>query len=569
MIRTWTMISNFRKFSKTSFFLLALIAVTLAGFGCKKKRDIYKYPYMAPFKNISDGYALFFLSSIEGYVEPCGCTSNPLGGLARFATVFSDIKFAIKKVDLIDAGNLLFDSTKRNDADKCQDEARINLLLKTLASFGLKYTFSGSFDDARGATFRNDVLNAHGIARLSSVANFKPEQSIGDFIKIIDNEERVGVMAISEPFSTVANVRAHIGSMAKAYKKDKKLKALIAISQMPEAMTKEVFLDLPGIDVVIGGQVSSMAPKTPLKLGTGPIYVEGGRQGQNVTLLLFENLSQRGEQELALDNRAFEKSAREDLLRTRIAALKDQLKNADKARLSFLKERLNLAMGELKKIEQEVLPMLSEPSVSFHAIPLTKKIESDALIKAQVEGYEKSIPDLVKKCEENIECPKAMPGEATFVGVETCKNCHQEAYKVWEKAVFQSTGLDESGKEFSRTVGHSKAWKTLTDVHKDLDRNCIGCHSIGFMQKGGYCKATAVGSFKNVQCESCHGAGSLHAASGDKRLIKRNVPEETCRGCHHVPHIESYESFNYREEVMKILGVGHGEKLLKELKHSS
>ena len=174
---------------------------------------------------------------------------------------------------------------------------------------------------------------------------------------------------------------------------------------------------------------------------------------------------------------------------------------------------------------------------------------------------------MVKKCEENIECPNAAAHEAVYVGAQTCKNCHAQAFEVWEKAVTTDNTLNEEGKEISRMVGHSKAWQTLVDADKDMDRSCIGCHSIGFMQPGGYCKASQVDFRKNVQCESCHGAGSLHAQSGDKRFIKRQVPEEQCRSCHHVPHIQSYDSFNYEDRLVKILGKGHGEKLLNEIIH--
>ena len=100
-------------------------------------------------------------------------------------------------------------------------------------------------------------------------------------------------------------------------------------------------------------------------------------------------------------------------------------------------------------------------------------------------------------------------------------------------------GLNPKGKPTTRAMGHSKAWQTLTALDKEADRSCIGCHSIGFMQSGGYCKASEVDFRKDVQCESCHGPGSLHAQSGDKALIKRTVPEAVCRSCHHVPHIQS------------------------------
>lgn len=566
MIR-WMMISHFFRSAIKNFLFFLAMAVIFSLAACKKKQVP---SYIEPFKNTSDGYALVFLSSMEGYVEPCGCTSSPLGGLARFTTVFLEVKQALNgSIQLMDTGNLLFDSIKRNDADKCQDDERIKFLLTTLKDLGLKYTIHGPFDDARGSQFRDDVLKSYGISALKSADNYQPKLSALDFIKI-NEKAHIGIIGISEPIvatdSMAKDARAKIKLLSESARKDKNLKALVAISQMPEALTKEVFTDLSEIDVVIQGRVTIMAPKTPYKLGKGPIYVEGGRQGQNFTVLVWQNLANRNGQEIQIDNRSFEKNARLDLLNTRVLALKEQLKTASKERVSFLKSRLEILEKELQKPD-EALPPLKGPSMAFHAIPLTKKIVSEPIVKASLDLYEKNIPSLVKKCEENIECPKADPKEATYVGVETCKNCHQAAYDVWKKAVFENKALDDSGKEITRIVGHSKAWKTLKDINKDTDRACIGCHSIGFMQKGGYCKAYEVDFRVDVQCESCHGPGSLHAQTGDKKFIKRQVLEETCRGCHHVPHIPSYESFNYEEKIMKILGPGHGEKLLKELSH--
>ena len=89
------------------------------------------------------------------------------------------------------------------------------------------------------------------------------------------------------------------------------------------------------------------------------------------------------------------------------------------------------------------------------------------------------------------------------------------------------------------------------------------------MQPGGYCKSTEVDFRKDVQCESCHGPGSLHAKSGKKQDIIGKVDEQTCRNCHHVPHIKSFESFNFERDVVKVLGKGHGEKLLQQLNHKN
>jgi len=114
-------------------------------------------------------------------------------------------------------------------------------------------------------------------------------------------------------------------------------------------------------------------------------------------------------------------------------------------------------------------------------------------------------------------------------------------------------------------VGHARAWLTLEELNKTRDRSCVGCHSVGFNERGGYCKTDEVGFLGDVQCESCHGAGSLHSQTGDPSFIDRSVSETHCRTCHHVPHIESYESFNYEENLKLILGPGHGYKKWREL----
>ena len=128
-------------------------------------------------------------------------------------------------------------------------------------------------------------------------------------------------------------------------------------------------------------------------------------------------------------------------------------------------------------------------------------------------------------------------------------------------------GKDKLGNPIIRKLGHAHAWETLVANKKAQDPNCIGCHSIGYDKPGGYCKVDEVDFRKNVQCESCHGPGSKHAAAGTKDFIKRAVPESTCRGCHHVPHIATPESFNYDESLLKITGPGHGEELYNQLKH--
>jgi hypothetical protein len=546
-------------------FLPLFLGILILAGGCKKKRDLSQLDYLAPFQKLSpDGFVLAFSSNLEGYVEPCGCTADPLGGVARFSQVFEDIRSVQNNnIALIAAGNLLFDSKLRNPADLCQDNARIDLLLSSLSKLGLKIILAGPLDNAQGEKYRSDWYKKFNLENLSENKGLK--------ILAANNYNIALIPLLDEQDLAPESLAKTIKEMLLPVRESKKIQLVVVLSQLSNTKIKALMNDNSDVDIVIQANSSSTGTEllAPIKIDGGPWLIEGGRQGQYFTALVFQNLSTRNSKALVLDNRVFENRERALLLKARIKGLEVQLENAVAARNSFLKQKIEQARNELALLEKNLSPPpLKESSVSFSAIALNRQIESLPEIKGRLTAYEQAIPQLVKKCEENIECPKAAPDAATFVGAETCKSCHQQAYEVWQKAQFMSDAVDEDGKTIKRLIGHSKAWQTLVDLKKDADRSCIGCHSVGFMQAGGYCKVSEVGFRKNVQCESCHGAGSLHAMSGDKKLIQKST-EESCRICHQPPHIPTYESFHYEERLMKILGPGHGEQRLKELKLKS
>ncbi len=108
---------------------------------------------------------------------------------------------------------------------------------------------------------------------------------------------------------------------------------------------------------------------------------------------------------------------------------------------------------------------------------------------------------------------------ATYVGVDTCKTCHSSRYTEW-KASGHATVIS-SGASYNPASG------------------CGYCHATGYKQTGGYSitsnSSTESGMY-TVQCEACHGPGSLHVtAEGVSRSLTINkVPNyaTTCGKCH-------------------------------------
>jgi hypothetical protein len=177
---------------------------------------------------------------------------------------------------------------------------------------------------------------------------------------------------------------------------------------------------------------------------------------------------------------------------------------------------------------------------------------------------------------------------------ESCRGCHAKQYDFWE------------------TTKHASAYLALYAKDEHFNPECIGCHSLGYGQKGGYSSIVAPIAIKGkpafhkgtvpfiekimksvfaedtgaldsrlqperfsrlqhryldeihrletegkvehlyagVQCENCH--GNLNGHPADHRPVAKIV-EKTCRGCHRPPQAPG---FNF--EMVKIVGCPAG-----------
>ncbi len=141
-----------------------------------------------------------------------------------------------------------------------------------------------------------------------------------------------------------------------------------------------------------------------------------------------------------------------------------------------------------------------------------------------------------------VEAPSgvATKPHALLVGSETCAACHTPAYFAW------------------RATAHARAFETLLARGRQYDLDCVSCH----ITSGDDPAAELAGVMqrKGVGCESCHGAGSLHADQPHARTptIARAVPEARCVVCHDREH---GRPFVYAEREAALRMPGHGAPL--------
>ncbi len=111
--------------------------------------------------------------------------------------------------------------------------------------------------------------------------------------------------------------------------------------------------------------------------------------------------------------------------------------------------------------------------------------------------------------------PQPPQDPATYVGADTCKDCHAAQHTAWSKTKHARASVALSADELKKEA-------------------CIKCHATGPLAT-----IAAEGSLperQHVQCEACHGPASAHVAAAKagnaKQARTAGIEEKTCTRCH-------------------------------------
>lgn len=132
-----------------------------------------------------------------------------------------------------------------------------------------------------------------------------------------------------------------------------------------------------------------------------------------------------------------------------------------------------------------------------------------------------------------------------YVGAKKCKSCHTGAkhsnvYEKWQKAF------------------HAKAYETLKKKGEEKNPKCLRCHTTGYGEGGYKLGAANASDFEGVQCESCHGAGSLYKSMANMKDEQKAVEnglmipiEALCTKCHN-KNSPTFKGFDYEKYLNRI-----------------
>jgi hypothetical protein len=501
----------------------------------------------------SPALRLYVVSGVAGALEPCGCRKDMLGGVDHAAAWLARERGQAQNSLLVGAGPMLFADPSLNDERRQQDLWKAEAIASSFADVGLRAWSPGVNDFAAGrgtlaelrqksqadlvaANLRLDGVTLKelevyevggykvGVAGLGAPAPDTPPEAVEKDRAAALERARAALDARGAQIR-VALLSAERGDAMRLAEQAKGFHVLALGKPFDEGDGN----DAPIPPALVGPTLVIQAPNHLQAIAQVDFFVKDGK-------LVFE------------DGSGLELGEKKHSLERRIEELERRIQSW-KATASPSPEQVASREADVQKLKDELGRAQSakvEPKGSFFRYTLTPIVESfgsEPKVVARMNDYYKRVNDFNKQALKDRKPPEPEPGSARYLGGEECSLCHSDAEAFWKK------------------TKHASAYATLTDQFKEFNLDCVGCHVTGYEKPGGS-SVTHVDGLKDVQCEACHGPGSLHAQNPNKAgSIVRTPPASTCIGCHHPPHVA--DDWDVKQAWPHVIGPGHGQPAAK------
>lgn len=491
---------------------------------------------------------LFLMADIRGVLRPCGCTPElQKGGFERLKAWLDAERRRFPGSKLLHAGPLFFEEAEVEASKAAQRKRQAEVTADLVSKVGFDVVAATAVDLAAAggklpklAERSKAAFTAANLEATGGEAPWKPWriEAVGGL--------RIGVFALAAPEDGPA-----LHSKAKITDPEEAAKAavsalrseadvIVLLSGLGLRQTKRLVRAVPGIHFAVAGG-----------LGEHPVWSDeaedvGGtrvlqfhREGRYVGRLTLKMAGgSAGLVDASGPTEAELKEVDERIVRLErsLASWSKTRPETDRAVRSARHhlESLQAEKAELQGKKAEA--PAGRSSFSFKATPLDWDLPQDPEVLAVMDAFDHELKEINLANAGTL--PEAKPGEAVYAGVSACLECHEEVKGFW------STDL------------HAKAWHTLEEDKKTFDAECVPCHATGYGKAGGSILGKLNG-LEAVQCEACHGPGSLHVESdGDAdKLVHAAPAENECVVCHNSHHSPSFEFATFKK---RITVPGHG-----------
>lgn len=159
-------------------------------------------------------------------------------------------------------------------------------------------------------------------------------------------------------------------------------------------------------------------------------------------------------------------------------------------------------------------------------IELDEKIADDPVMVEKVTQFKQRQEEARQSLRGAHQQVKGSASEQFLTQYE-CRKCHADIYAKLEGS------------------RHNAALASLARKGMAQEPDCLVCHTTGYEFKGGYDDKAPNNRLANVQCEACHGYGSLHRRDGRWKTEAR----ATCVTCHDQKNSPKFDFASYWEKI--------------------
>lgn len=508
---------------------------------------------------------LVVVTDLMGMIEPCGCTSRPLGGIDGLSAALSAARAEHGDTLLLAAGDLYFGATHPSDLPgaETQELWRSELVADLLSDFQLAAGVPGTHDvedgvagflalRARsrfpllGAGVTFDALVPAATSPTEPAVEPTPIEPLAGHRIVTLGGRSIGLVGVSS--MTAIGVHGPTDLIAAAEAEARLARSegaqLVIVLSTTDRRTARRIASSDDVDLVIEGARDEAEVRPPASSEGAPV-ISAGRHGQGLVIVdLFglEGLRGSASSGRLRDVSTWTRTVERDHLVEQTTELRARLAEwessgtASEADLADVRGRLRSLESELSRIV--AAPSTTGPVLSLRHVELPPDAPRDPLVRTRMDDFFRRVNHHNREAFASHLPTPAAEGHPHFTGSETCGGCHTEELTWW------------------RTTLHGHAYQTLVDRDKEYNLDCVGCHVTGYEMPGG-ATVSHVGDLQDVGCENCHGPGSMHLSDpvGAAVNVRLEAPEDVCLRCHTPEHSDR---FDYATYLRMMITAEHG-----------
>lgn len=482
----------------------------------------------------ADRVIVLYTWQVAGELEPCGCTTGPLGGFADRGPLLTQVRAEGSPTFTFDAGNLLVREELALDDLGGHARARAALLLDLVEAQGATAWAVGQMDvSSLGLDGLRAVTRGRSIKTLSvNLLDGAGRPAFEASTVVERGGRRIGVIGVTGAELTLPGVGQgyQVGDPVEGVRREVArlrpgVDLIVVLSNQDEQGNAALAAAVPDIDFVLGG------PRDQRIDSGGGLYDADGAppfllplesQGRYVGRLdVVFGGSAKGRPQPAPELR--DSLRRERIAREELAYLEKLIVEEEGAPNP---ERLAAQGAALREEIQRALAVRTgprpRPGFYYQALPVVPGPARDEAAAERIRAWKVDMERL------STQVARSSPSVVAFAGTASCQGCHPI------QAAFQ---------QGSR---HARAYDTLKKLGRERDPACIGCHTTGWKETGGFFDPADVAGHEGVGCESCHGPLSDHP-KGRRFLLETTAA--TCVRCHDVANSPGFDHTSMRRSV--------------------